>query len=93
MKTAFKKIDASKLDFDATVKYMVDKITRICEDIGPRAPGSAEELKAQQSMAEDMKAWSDKVEVEDFTVHRQAFMGFIPFTVGMAIIATFLFFT
>ncbi len=93
MKTALKKIDASKLDFDATVKYMVDKITSICEDIGPRAPGSAEELKAQKSMAEDLEKWSDKVEIEDFTVHRQAFMGFIPFTVGMAIIATFLFFT
>lgn len=93
MKTAFKKIDASKINFDASVKYMVDKITAICEEIGPRAPGSAEELKAQESMAEDMKKWSDKVEIEDFTVHRQAFMGFIPFTVAMAIISTFLFFT
>ena len=93
MKTALKKIDANKVDFDASVKYMVDKITNICDEIGPRAPGSPEELKAQQSMAEDLEKWSDNVEFEDFTVHRQAFMGFIPFTVGMAIIATFLFFT
>ncbi len=93
MKTALNKIDTAKVDFDSTVKYMVDKITSICDEIGPRAPGSPEELKAQQSMAEDLKKWSDKVEFEDFTVHRQAFMGFIPFTVAMAIIATVLFFT
>ncbi len=92
MKTIQNKFDASKIDFDSTVKYMVDKITYICDKIGPRAPGSPEELKAQENMAEDLKKWSDKVEIEGFTVHRQAFMGFIPFTVAMAIIATVLFF-
>ncbi|MGN0526651.1 MAG: M20/M25/M40 family metallo-hydrolase [Acutalibacteraceae bacterium] len=86
------KVDALKLDLKETTKYMVDKITYICEKIGPRAPGSAEELKAQENMAEDLKEWSDEVEIEDFIVHRQAFMGFIPFTVATAIIATVLFF-
>lgn len=93
MKIANAKADISKLDFDKTVKYMVNKITYICESIGPRAPGSPEELAAQQNMAKDLKRWSDKVEIENFTVHRQAFMGFIPFTVAMAIIATILFFS
>lgn len=92
MKTALNKIDSSKINLDATAKYMVDKITYICEKIGPRAPGSPEELKAQELMAKDLEQWADKVEIEGFTVHRQAFMGFIPFTVGMAIIATILFF-
>ena len=92
MKTISTKFDSAKIDFESTVKYMVDKITFICDKIGPRAPGSPEELKAQESMAEDLKKWSDKVEIEGFTVHRQAFMGFIPFTVAMAIIATVLFF-
>ncbi|MBR5441786.1 MAG: M20/M25/M40 family metallo-hydrolase [Clostridia bacterium] len=93
MKTAFTKIDANKIDFKESVKYMVDKITYICETIGPRAPGSEQELSAQKNMAEDLKKWSDKVDIEDFTVHRQAFMGFIPFTVAMAIASTFFFFT
>ena len=93
MKTAFTKIDENKINFKESVKYMIDKITYICETIGPRAPGSAQELSAQKNMAEDLEKWSDKVDIEGFTVHRQAFMGFIPFTVAMAIISTFFFFT
>ena len=92
MKTTFNKFDSEKIDFESTVKYMVEKITYICDKIGPRAPGSPEELKAQKSMADDLEKWSDNVEIEGFTVHRQAFMGFIPFTVAMAITATVLFF-
>ena len=92
MKSTLKKFNADKLNFDSTVDYMMKKITDICEKIGPRAPGSPEELKAQQDMAKDLEKWADKVDIEGFTVHRQAFMGFIPFTVGMAIIATILFF-
>ena len=92
MKTALKKLDSSKINLDSTVDYMVKKITDICEKIGPRAPGSEQELQAQKSMAKDLEQWADTVEIEGFTVHRQAFMGFIPFTVAMAIIATVLFF-
>lgn len=92
MENAKSMVDALKLDLKETTKYMVDKITYICEKIGPRAPGSPEELKSQKDMAEDLKKWSDEVEFEDFIVHRQAFMGFIPFTVATAIAATVLFF-
>lgn len=92
MKTIFKKINRDNIDLKPTVDYMVESITDICDKIGPRAPGSAEEFKAQQVMGKEMEKWSDKVEFEDFTVHRQAFMGFIPFTVLMAMIATGLFF-
>ena len=93
MKTVSSKFDISNINMDSTVKYMVDKITNICEKIGPRAPGSEAELKAQKCMGEDLEKWSDKIEIENFTVHRQAFMGFIPFTVVMAILATIIFFT
>ena len=92
MKTVKLRLGTHEVDFESTVKYMVDKITDICTNIGPRAPGSVEEFKAQQSMGEDLKQWSDVVESEEFIVHRQAFMGFIPFTVAMAICATILFF-
>ncbi len=93
MKTFTEKFDSAKINIEATVDYMVKTITDICDNIGPRAPGSAEELKAQQYMGEDLKKWADKVETEEFIVHRQAFMGFIPFTVIMAILATIIFFT
>ena len=93
MKTTFEKIDKTKFNIEETVEYMVKKITDICEKIGPRAPGSPQEFEAQKSMAADLEKWSDDVKFEDFTVHRQAFMGFIPFTVAMAILSTVFFFT
>lgn len=93
MKTFLENFKATKPDMTPTIKYMVDTITHICEKIGPRAPGSEAEFTAQQYMGDDMKQWADKVEYEEFIVHRQAFMGFIPFTVAMAIIATIVFFT
>ncbi len=92
MKSTLKLFKSVKPDFDSTVEYMVKKITDICEKIGPRAPGSPEELAAQKDMAKDLEKWADKVDIEGFTVHRQAFMGFIPFTVAMAMAATVLFF-
>ncbi len=93
MKTVFESIDAAKINLDSNTEYMVKKITDICEKIGPRAPGSKEEYAAQQCMGEDLKKWSDDVSFEEFIVHRQAFMGFIPFTVAMAILATVLYFS
>lgn len=65
--------------------YAVKGITKIVKKIGPRAPGSPEELHAQEWMAKDLRNSCDKVKIEEFTVHRQAFMGFIPFTVGCAL--------
>lgn len=91
MKTILEKIKTESIDFSSTVDYMVKKITEICNDIGPRAPGSPEELKAQKALGEDLGQWADKIEIEEFTVRRQAFMGFIPFTVAMAIGATILY--
>ena len=91
MKTILEKTKKESIDFSSTVDYMVEKITDIVENIGPRAPGSKEELKAQESMGEDLKKWADEIAIEEFTVNRQAFMGFIPFTVAMAIGATVLY--
>lgn len=91
MKLSEKIFSAGKSNIDDTVNYMVDKITDIIKSIGPRAPGSPQELKAQKLMANELRKWSDDVKIEGFTVHRQAFMGFIPFTVAAAIISVFLY--
>ena len=77
--TILEKSKLEAIDFSSTVDYMVKRITEIVEKIGPRAPGSKEELAAQEFMGEDLKEWSDEITIEEFTVHRQAFMGFIPF--------------
>ncbi len=87
MKTALeysKNFDVKKLS-----KFSVKGITRICNEIGPRQPGSPEELKAQELMAKEMKKYCDDVKLEEFKVHRQAFMGFIPFTVACAVASVF----
>ncbi|MEG1835874.1 MAG: M28 family peptidase [Oscillospiraceae bacterium] len=93
MKVANKLAGAKTFKVDETVDFMVKEITDICNDIGPRAPGSPQELKAQEKMAESLKQWSDDVQTEEFTVHRQAFMGFIPFTVALGILASVMYWT
>lgn len=91
MKVANKFAGAKGFDIKGTVAYAVREITEICEKIGPRAPGSPQELKAQKKMANALGAWADSVDIEEFTVHRQAFMGFIPFTVLMGILGNVMF--
>ena len=87
MKTALEY--SNSFDIKRLSKYAVKNITRICNEIGPRKPGSPEELKAQELMAKDLKNYCDDVLIEEFKVHRQAFMGFIPFTVACAIASVF----
>ncbi len=87
MKTALeysKNFDPKRL-----AKFSVKNITRIVNEIGPRKPGSPEELKAQELMAKELSKSCDDVKIEEFKVHRQAFMGFIPFTVACAIASVF----
>lgn len=88
MKTALEY--SQKFDIKKLSRFCMKGITRICNEIGPRKPGSPEELKGQQLMANELKKYCDEVHLEDFTVHRQAFMGFIPFTVACAIASVFI---
>ena len=74
-----------------TMAWADYEIRRLLEMYGPRAPGSDAEYSAQQDMAAIMKPWADTVETEGFPVHRQAFMGFIPFTVLLSMAACVLF--
>lgn len=91
MKYAEKAANGKKYDIPAAVRYTCDSIKTLIEKIGPRAPGSPEEFAAQQHMADDLKQWADEVNIEEFKVHRQAFMGFIPFTVLMGLLSVLMF--
>lgn len=62
----------------ATQKYMVDGIRYVCENFKERSPGSHSERKAQKYLKGELEQWADKVEMEDFSVHPAAFMGWIP---------------
>ncbi|MCL2105853.1 MAG: M28 family peptidase [Oscillospiraceae bacterium] len=91
MKTADKFLKAAAFKFKESTAWAVEDITRLIKTFGPRAPGSEAEWKAQQDMAAQMEPWADTIESEGFPVHRQAFMGFIPFTVALTMTAAVLF--
>lgn len=63
---------------DGTKKYMADGIRYVCENFKERAPGTHSERKAQKYLASELNQWADTVEIEDFTLHPAAFMGWIP---------------
>ncbi len=81
---------SQNIDLERNTEYAVKGITKICNKIGPRKPGSPEELRAQQWMERDMKNYCDETTIEEFTLHRQGFMGFIPFTVCCGVASVFL---
>ena len=87
MKTALEYI--KDFDIDRQVEYAVKGITKVCRRIGPRKPGSPEEYRAQQWFQKDMKNYCEETRIEEFTLHRQGFMGFIPFTVACGIASVF----
>ncbi len=72
--------------------YVMRNIKKVCKEVGPRDAGSPEELKAQEWMAEDLKATCDEVKIEPFSMHPRAFMGWIQVMVFAATAAAALLF-
>ncbi len=90
MKVALEYAAEEKFDVKRQTEYAVKGITKIVNKIGPRKPGSPEEHRAQQWFEKDMKNYCEETKIEDFTLHRQGFMGFIPFTVCCGVASVFL---
>ena len=80
----------SELDLQKATAEGVAVVSDIVGTVGPRPSGSEEELKGQQMLADKIRPYAEKVETEPFEVHRQAFMGFIPFTVACGVLSVFL---
>ncbi|MBR2411969.1 MAG: M20/M25/M40 family metallo-hydrolase [Clostridia bacterium] len=59
-------------------EFAVNGITNICKLYGPRPCGDESEKKAQETMLEEMKAFSDEVRRETFKANPDAFMSFVP---------------
>lgn len=74
-----------------TMRFMLDGIKYICQTFKNRAPGSESERGAQDYFADQLKQWADDVQKEDFTVHRGAFMGWIPPSAIIGIISVILY--
>lgn len=72
--------------------YVFRGIKKLCKEVGPRAAGSPEELKAQEIMADDLRTTCDDVKLEPFTVHPGAFMAWIRIMVFCGCVAGLLVF-
>lgn len=77
-----------KLDgLGSHVAYCIDHIRRIVAEIGPRPPGSAEELRAQEYLAGLLKEMELDARLEPFPVAPKAFMGFVPISGALLLAA------
>jgi acetylornithine deacetylase/succinyl-diaminopimelate desuccinylase-like protein len=77
---------------DEYVKFQQQFIQKIIDECGPRLPGSEEEAKGAQIIAEEFRKVAGNVQVEDFKVHPLAFIGWIPIAGVIALIGQILMF-
>mgnify|MGYP000925856260 CR=1 FL=1 len=77
---------------DEYVKFQQQFIQKIIEECGPRLPGSEEEAKGAQLIAEEFRKVAGNVQVDEFTVHPLAFIGWIPIAGVLALIGQILMF-
>lgn len=80
---------APGLDLQKATDDGVAVVANIVNTVGPRPSGSEAEIKGQQMLAEKLRPYTDEIKTEPFEVHRQAFMGFIPFTVALGVASVF----
>ncbi len=64
-----------------------DLIRRVIAACGPREPGSAAERKAQDIVTEELRPFVDAVALEPFRVKPRAFLGFMPITSVLLLLA------
>lgn len=77
----------SKERTEESVEYICDGIKDIIINFGKRDPGSEGERQAQEYMAEELRKYSDDVVIEDFKVNPLAFMGWIPISITLILLA------
>lgn len=77
---------------DSTMDFVVSGIAHVCNTFKRRAPGTQMEKDTQDYFTKELRQWSDKVTVEDFSLHPGAFMGFFSMSVILAIAGSALFF-
>lgn len=63
---------------DDAVDYSLKSIRYICEEIGPRESGQANERKAQEWLQSELlnNGWADESAIEEFQVSRHGLVGF-----------------
>ncbi len=77
---------------DDFTKYMFGIINKIINEAGCRIPCSINERKGATIVAEEMKQIADEVNVEEFEIAPNAFLGWIRLDVGFILISYLLYF-
>ena len=72
--------------------YAARGIKKVCKEIGPRFSGTEQEKKGIEYFSEELKTCCDEVKVDSYTVHPKAFLGWIPMSGILMIIAALAFF-
>ena len=70
--------EKAKTDLKILTDFATDSIKHICESFGPRPCGEESERKALEYMYDQLKPYADKVWIENFKCHPDAFMSFVP---------------
>ena len=85
----FRKVVSDYADqIKACTAFAEESIKKICSEFGPRACGSEGEKNGQQFMSDTLKAYTDDVWRETFSVHPDAFMSFVPIAGGLLLGST-----
>jgi len=71
--------------------YMFGLIKRVIDEIGPRPSCSEEEKRLGRLLVEEWRSICDRIDVETFTCHPSAFLGFIPLAVLLYFAAVILY--
>ncbi len=72
--------------------YAARAIKKVCKEIGPRFSGSEAEKQGIEFMSEELKTCCDDVKLDSFNVHPKAFLGWVPMSGILMIIASAIFF-
>lgn len=70
--------------------FITNGIRESCYRFQRRVAGSESEHACQKHFAEQLREWSDNVEIEDFKLHPTAFLGWIPICAVSMILSIFL---
>lgn len=72
--------------------YAARSIKKVCKEIGPRFAGSEQEKKGINYMSLELKTCCDKVNIDAFSVHPKAFLGWIPMSGILLVVSSILYF-
>lgn len=77
---------------DQDANYMYDIIQRIIDEAGCRMPCSPQEAKGAEIIKKEMEQTCDEVEIEPFTCHPRAFLGWIKIDIILILVSMGCFF-